>query len=191
MNSLHGLILPVMLLNLLLLTSVYGGCVNRTEITEVNNEKKESESSVSEFFTNLKCEVVTGAKNVKDKLEEGYDYLKKKIATQAEQNERPIEKTTEKPSLDVRMEKGGPIVFPDENRDLNQSANTYGNKKSTPLAPWPGSTTERSSKVMDVTIPTNSTTITIGDRNSLTAPSVCSGNQKPDPDGNCQEISDL
>lgn len=102
MSLLKSVILPFVLLNLLLLTSVQAGCTNR--------ENKDSESGVSEFFTNLGCEIASGAKKVKGSIEDGYDYIKKKVASDSSE---------------------------DKGKQQPDYSNNDDDKKVIPLAPWP------------------------------------------------------
>lgn len=168
MNLLHGIVLPLVILNFLALTSVHGGCVNRSENDEVNSENKDTESGVSEFFTNLKCDITTGAKKVKGQIEDGYVYIKKKITSHTSEEEN--DKRRENP--DTNNDQA--IVFNDDD------------KKVIPLAPWPDQPTQ------PTVLSNSSTTQTIDTRVAISAPKICSKqNQKVDQNGDCQDVLDF
>lgn len=147
-----------------------GACTERTDTASTDqikpNESDSVSTSVSNFFTDIGCNIKSGAKSVKERVQSSYQFLKQKIT-----NDESVTNPTE--------------INNGQHDDLNSNPNLaqLDQIPKVPLAP------EEDRIVFDGPIDTTTPAgATIDDRISLTAPTICQKGERLDGD-RCRKVS--
>lgn len=87
---------------------VHGGCVRKDSLAGMAADilpKKEEDSSVGQFFKDLGCDIADAGRSVKDGVQTGYEYVKKKLTPKTEAEEA-ADKVKEALDIDLRSKMG-------------------------------------------------------------------------------------
>lgn len=168
------------LLVAILAVSVHSGRVIRDRRETKSETTSDIGSSVSGFLSNLRVSIESGAHQVKEKVQGGYNYVKERLSSNAKDSENT--ETTEnyeiiKNNNNIRGNSGAAatqnsdrIIF--ENDD---EANIYEQiRHSVPIVDGGEVPTTPQVTIDDM----NKKNVTIGDRNAISAPIVCPKGQR-------------
>lgn len=153
-----------------LVVSVNSGCVvrERRETTSKNSTTSIG-SDISNFFTNLRCNIQNGAQKAKETVEGGYNYVKKRFSSDNANCENCENDNDNMNGNGATIENSDRIVFMnDDEEDI-----TYKQiRKYMPIS----NVSEMST--IPAHEPMKNGNVTIGDRNALSAPIVCPKGQR-------------
>lgn len=91
------------------------GCAERTGPDNDENSGNDDESSVSNFFSNIGCSIKSGAKKVKESVEDGYKFIKTKLSSSDEETQNTDKKEEQlESSHSMNAASNGQIVFEDD-----------------------------------------------------------------------------
>lgn len=181
------------LLVAVLIVSVHSGCVERDRRETISESKSNIGSGITGFFSNLRCEIQNGARQVKETVEDGYNYVKQKLSTNNETDEN-IENDgiDENDEIDNNDRIDENIQNDDSKNNNNGTISILNNDRIIFKNDDEESTTEQvrtSAPIMNgslllvsarpVTLNVlNKNNVTVVDRNAISAPIVCPNGQR-------------
>lgn len=166
------------LLVAVLVVSVRGGCLERDRRETVSESS--SDSGLTGFFSNLRCTIQSGARQVKETVGNGYSFVMQKLSTTNE-SEKGDDKNDENIQNDdsnsnTHKHNNGTISILNNDRIIfkNDNGESIEELYKTSTIVNGGSVLTRP-VTLDII---NKTNVTIGDRNAISAPIVCPKGQK-------------
>lgn len=172
-----------MLLVAVLIVSVQSGCVVRDRRETTLADASDTGSGITGFLSNLRCNIQNGAQQVRQTVEGGLEYVRKRFSTENEQiendeNNGNIQNDADK--LSIHSNNGTVIMSQNSDRIIfmnDDEENVFEQiKKSIPILPIVNVSAVSTRPVTIVEI--NKSNVTIGDRNAISAPIVCPKGQR-------------
>lgn len=151
-----------------------GACTERTDTVTSTDQLKPNESesvstSVSNFFTDVGCSIKSGAKAVKERVQSGYQFIRRKI-----ENDDSATNPTEHNNNGRQ-----------DNFNSKEESKFIDNHPQVPLAPFDDQI------VFDGPIQTTTPVgFSLDDRVALTAPTICRKGERLVND-RCRKVSDF
>lgn len=171
------------LLVTVLVVSVNSGCVVRDRRETTSDDASVIGGGITGFLSNLRCNIQSGAQQVKKTVEGGLDYVRKRFNNDNEniENDKNINENIQNDADydNVRSNNGTTmpqnsdrIIFMNEDEE-----NVFKQiKKSVPILPIVNVSAVSTRPVTIGEI--NTSNVTIGDRNAISAPIVCPKGQR-------------
>lgn len=176
MNFFH---IKNVLLVVVMVGSVHCGCVERNRRDTISENTSNNGFGITDFLSNLRCNIQSGAQQFKDTVENGLNYVKKRFSTDKEQN-----RNNENIQNDVQNNNTGSsnsssndnnnrtvsilnndrIIFMNDNEEI---------RKSVPIV----NISEVLTRPVTIHV-ANETNVNVGDRNAIAAPIVCPKGQR-------------